>query len=256
MYKIVTKLITSLLLLFSSVSMAKQVVLVGLAHFPPFIEARGSHLSGLAVDMIDLMNAQQDKYLFKGVKVIPATRLQLFKLGRYDMSMFDSLHWGWQDLPVDASNVYLRGGEVYIAEMKEGRDHSYFSDFKNKTMVGVEGYHYAFADYNADADYLKQTFNMQLTRSNLGSILMILSGNRGDIAVVSKAFLAQYFANHPQHRERILVSDKMDQEYNHTIILRRGIKPDIGEINQLLKELAETGQLAQLFQNIQLPNKL
>jgi len=229
---------------------AQKSVLVGLAHFPPFVEAREQKIGGLAADMLKLMNQHQDKYDFQGVPTLAKTRHKIFGLGRYDMSMFDNLAWGWSGYNVDSSEVFLRGGEVYIAKAEPGRDESYFMDFKNKTMIGITGYHYKFADFKSDEAYLTSNFNMQLTKSNTGSITMLLSGERGDIAVVSKSFLAQYFNKHPQARQQILVSKKIDQAYNHSIIIRKGISPSIDEINQILKELNQNGKLPALWRQI------
>jgi len=229
---------------------AQKIVLVGLAHFPPFIEAREQKVGGLAADMLQLMNQHQDKYIFQGVPTLANTRHKIFGMGRYDMSMFDNLAWGWSDYEVDSSEVFLKGGEVYIARVEPGRDESYFKNFKNKTMIGIKGYHYKFADFNADEAFLISNFNMQLTKSNTGSITMLLSGNRGDIAVVSKSFLAKYFNKHPQARQQILVSKKIDQAYNHSIIIRKGIKPSIDEINQILKALNQNGKLPKLWHQI------
>jgi len=231
-------------------SYSKEVIKVGLAHFPPCIETHGAQVSGLAAQMLELMNQHQDKYQFQAIPTLPATRHEIFNLGRYDMSMFDSLAWGWQELDVDASDVYLRGGEVYIARSEPGRDESYFGDFKDKSIIGIKGYHYKFAGFESDEKFLQQTFNMQLTKSNLGSIKMLLSGNRGDIAVVSISFLAKYLKDNPDDRSKLLVSKKLDQTYQHSIILRRGIKPGIEEINAILKELNESGKLAALWQAI------
>jgi len=118
-------------------------------------------------------------------------------------------------------------------------------------MIGITGYHYKFADFNSDEAYLTSNFNMQLTKSNTGSITMLLSGERGDIAVVSKSFLAQYFNKHPQARQQVLVSKKIDQAYSHSIIIRKGISPSIDEINQILRELNQNGKLPALWRQIE-----
>jgi len=248
-------IIFCLLFLLAAPAYTKETIIVGLAHFPPFIEARSDKVSGLAAKMLDLMNHHQNKYQFQAIPTLPATRHETFRLGRYDMSMFDNIAWGWQDFNVDASDVYLQGGEVYITQAISGRDEAYFTDFKGKTIIGIQGYHYKFAEYNADEEYLKQTFNMQLTKSNLGSIKMLLSGERGDIAVVSMSFLAKYLKDNPSDRNRLLVSRKLDQTYQHSIILRKGIKPTIEEINTILTELTQNGALQKLWKSID-PNSI
>jgi len=246
----VKALVFCLLFILVPQSFAKEIIRVGVAHFPPFIETRGNEVGGLAAQMLELMNQHQEKYLFQAFPTLPTTRHEIFKLGRYDMSMFDNLSWGWKGLDVDASDVYLQGGEVYIARVEPGRDESYFKSLESKTLIGIQGYHYQFADFNADEVFLKQEFNMQLTKSNIGSIQMLLSGQRGDIAVVTMSFLAKYLKENPQDRAKILVSRKLDQTYLHSIILRRGMQPNIGEINTILTELTESGQLPKLWQTI------
>lgn len=228
-------------------SHAREQVIVGLAHFPPFIVNEGGKVGGLALDMLALMNAQQSKYEFVALPTLSTTRHKVFDLGRYDMSMFDNLKWGWEGRDVDASDIYLRGGEIYISQADPGKTQDYFDNLDNKKMVGIKGYHYGFAGFNPDPAYLTQKFNMELTGSNSGSIQMILAGTRGDIAVVTKSYLAMYLNEHPDAREKILVSEKFDQAYAHRIILRRNISPTIGEINQLLAALKQNGQLDALW---------
>lgn len=238
------------LVLMASTAHAREKILVGVAHFPPFIINEGETVGGLAMDMLELMNAEQSDYEFIALPTLSTTRHKVFDLGRYDMSMFDSLDWGWEGRYVDASDVYLEGGEIYISQAKPGKGQDYFDSFENKRMVGMEGYHYGFAGFNSDPDYLIENFNMELTRSNAGSIKLILAGNRGDIAVVTKSYLERYLKDHPQDREKLLVSTKFDQKYQHRIILRRDIKLTIGEINHLLTTLKSSGKLDALWSEI------
>lgn len=230
---------------------SREKVLVGVAHFPPFIINKDGVVGGLAMDMLELMNAHQSQYEFVALPTLSNTRHKIFDLGRYDMSMFDNLDWGWEGRDVDASDVYLRGGELYITKAAPGKGQDYFNSFQNKKLVGIDGYHYGFANFNSDPEYLAQHFNMELTRSNAGSIQMILTG-RGDMAVVTKSFLAMYLDEHPEDKTKLLLSSKFDQIYQHRIILRRHINLKIGEINTWLKELKNNGKLDALWAKINL----
>lgn len=237
-------------LLMAPLAQAREQILVGLAHFPPFIVNQDKVVGGLAKDMLSLMNAEQSDYEFVALPTLSTTRHKVFDLGRYDMSMFDSLDWGWKGRDVVASDVYLDGGEIYITQAKPGRDQSYFDNFENKTMIGIKGYHYGFAGFNSDPKYLTTKFNMELTPSNLGSIKMVLAGNRGDIAVVTKTYLSMYLREHPDARKKLLISEKFDQTYQHRIILRRNINLTIDEINALLAKLKSSGKLDALWSRI------
>lgn len=230
-------------------SYAKKNVRVGISHFPPFIVINEDQVSGMAIDMLNAMNRFQENFRFTTIITAPGRRILDFKDRRYDLSLFDNINWGWKELDVDASIVYLTGGEVYIALAKKGRGEAFFSDFSKKTMIGILGYHYGFAGFNSSPKFLKKKFNMQLTTSNLGSIKMVLVGNRGDIAVVTKSFLSQYLLRHPEDRKKLLISEKMDQVYNHTIIVRRWIRPTVDEINQLLIEMDKAGVLKPIWRS-------
>lgn len=243
-------LLAALLIVMPPLAFSKEVVRVGLAHFPPYIEAREEIVSGLAIDMINLMNRHQDNYEFVPVRTTAATRHREFAAGRHDMSLFDNLAWGWKEYDVEATNVYLTGSEVYIASAEPGRDESFFTDFENKKMIGMLGYHYGFAGFNSNLEYLRTTYNMELTQSNWGSIKMVLAKNRGDIAVVTKAFLNQYLRSYPEHRRELLVSTKKDQEYRFVSVIRKGIRPTVTELNALLKTLESNGSLPALWRAI------
>lgn len=229
------------------IAQARELIRVGLAHFPPYIEARDAPVRGLAADMLTLMNEAQNLYEFVPVITNAAVRHREFSVGRHDMSMFDNLNWGWAGYEVDATQVYLTGGEIYIAQAMPDRDESFFSNFENKKMIGMLGYHYSFAGYNSDIEYLRARYGMELTQSNRGSIQMVLAGNRGDIAVVTKAFLNQYLDRHPHLRPKLLISQKLDQEYRFSMIIRRGMRPTVDELNTLLDELNANGQLPALW---------
>lgn len=236
--------------LLSAEAIGKEEIKVGLAHFPPFIVNENGQVGGLAADLIDLMNKEQEHFQFVAVPTLATTRHKIFDLGRYDMSMFDQLEWGWQGRNVEASKVFLTGGEVYIALAKPGRSQEYFESFVNKRMIGVEGYHYGFANFNSDQGFLKENYDMILTPSNLGSIQLLLKGSRGDIAVVTQSYLAQYFHRFPDTKNKILISEKMDQHYRHRVILRKGLSLTITDINRLLDSLKAKGKLDQLWEEI------
>jgi polar amino acid transport system substrate-binding protein len=148
---------------------------------------------------------------------------------------------------VDVSDVYQLGGEVYIALKKQGRNQKYFSDFNNKNMIGIYGFHYGFANFNSDEDYLIKEFNMMLTPDNDRNIKLLLK-ERGDVAVVTKAYLQRFLLVNPSVKPQLLISDNLDQVYNHTVLLRPGILPSIDEVNAMLNNLKKTGEMKKLLE--------
>lgn len=216
------------------------LVKVGATEFPPYIEITpDGSVRGIISETIDYLNSIQDDYMFVAQPAAAMRRHENFSKNHFDVSFYDNIEWGWDKTQVDASKVFMRGKEVYIALAKKGRTEDYFSDFKGKTMVGMLGYHYGFAHFNSDPVYLRKTFNMQSTTSNESSVKMIIY-NRGDIAAVSDAYLSWYLTVHPEFRSKLLISKKVDQYYSHTIIVRKNARPTVAEINKLLTKFKQS----------------
>jgi polar amino acid transport system substrate-binding protein len=239
-----------LLLLTSSACFATEPleVSVGMYDFAPFVESKGSLGEvGMTLDLVAALNKSQQKYHFNTQLIPPKRRYQSFNDGHYDVIFYESKSWGWQDINVDVSDVYQQGGEVYIALKKQGRDQEYFADFNHKNMIGIFGFHYGFANFNSDEDYLIKEFNMMLTPYNDRNIKLLLE-ERGDIAVVTKAYLQSFLLVNPDVKSRLLISDNLDQVYNHTVLLRPGILPSIDEMNAMLDDLQKTGKMKKLLE--------
>ena len=237
----------SLLFLVPQVAFPKTKIRVGLVHFPPFIQVDKKIATGAALDLIQALNGFQQEFVFEGIVIAAVRKISDFKKGEYDLSMFDSPSWGWKDVDVAVSKTFATGGEVYIAFQEKGRDESFFTDFKNKKMIGVRGYHYAFADFNSDHKFLHKNFQIILGPDNAATIKMVLSKIRGDIGVITKSFLHMYLKQHPNLKDKILVSKKYDQKYNHKILLRKGLKLSIADMDLLLEKMKLAGVLQKIW---------
>lgn len=223
-------------------------VRVGGYQFAPFVEFGTDGLAtGLTLDLIDAMNRFQREYHFVFVPTEPTLRYKEFIAQRFDMLLFENKAWGWQQLPIESSQPYLSGGERYIARALPGRDQTYFASLADKRLVGIRGYHYRFANFDSDPERLQRQFNINLIDSNAGSIRMVLSG-RADIAIVTQSFLMRYFQSYPKLRNQLLVSDHFDQRYQHTALIRKGLKPSAQDLDALLAAMQQAGTLAQLWE--------
>ncbi|MCR6631714.1 MAG: transporter substrate-binding domain-containing protein [Magnetospirillum sp.] len=228
---------------------AAQVVRVGGYDFPPFVEMDGSGTArGVTLALIDAFNKAQSQYEFQFVATSARRRYADLAEGRFDLIFFESPEWEWaaKGLPVDFSNVFLRGGEVYVAPAKPGRGQEWFDDLKSKRLVGILGYHYGFADFVADPDVLARNWNIKLVSSHRSAVEMVLA-ERMDVAVMTDSYLWAYLARNPGARERLLVSDRYDQRYNHRILVRRGGPMDVESVNRMLAGLERDGTLARLW---------
>lgn len=238
-----------LICLLSSLAHSQTVIKVGGYEFPPFVNTKNKEGSqGATLDLIDGLNKLQSDYRFVFFPTSSKRRYLDFSEGRYDLIMFENIHWGWADHPVEASKTFMAGGEVYIAYKREGRDQSFFEGMESKRMVGMLGYHYGFASFNADEKFLSGRFDILLTTDHLRSIRLILANRPelAEIAVVTRSFLGEYLSDHPEDRETLLISEKYDQEYNHSILVRKQGLISVEKINQLLNQLEGVGVINKL----------
>lgn len=222
-------------------------VKVGIYPYPPYVEQNEEgEYYGIAISLIDLLNAHQQQYKFVPVPISPKRRYQAFVMGDYDIIFFENPAWGWQGIPVEISRPYQTDGEVYVALAEKNRDQQYFDDLSNKRMIGILGFHYGFAGFNADEQFLRQNFQMILSWTNEKN-LSLLRERHGDIAVMSKAFLHRFFNENPQARDEFLISERYDQRYQHSALIRPGFNPGTQEINRFMDELKSNGKLLELF---------
>ncbi len=224
-----------------------ETVNVGGYHFPPFVEEKvGKQYSGITIDLIKEMNIFQNKFKFQFIPTSPKRRYQCFDKGTFDLIMFEDKRWGWEDKDIIASKVILKGGEVYITKADISKDQSYFNNLKNKSLAVILGFHYGFADFNSDENFLNNNFKVQLSNTHSGNIEKILIG-RADIAVVTLSYLKAFFKKNPAKESKLLVSKKFDQRYNHTILFRKNSKIDVEEMDVLLTKMEDAGVLSRIW---------
>lgn len=243
---------TVMLIIFGLTTLAvksETVIKVGGYEFPPFVNTKDlQRNNGATIDMIESLNRAQDEYLFEYYPTSSKRRYMDLAAGRYDIIMFENVEWGWEGQPVEQSKVFMTGGEVYIAYNRQGRDQHFFDNMANKRMVGILGYHYGFANFNADESYLSEHFNVLLSTDHLRNIRLILANRPelAEIAVVTRSFLGKYLRDNPKHRENLLISDKFDQVYQHRILVRDNADISVDQVNQLLMKLETDGALDML----------
>lgn len=231
-------------------------VQVGGYEFPPFVMNTGSGFKGLSLDLIQLLNQKQNKYVFTFVPTSATRRYHDMKTGRYQIILFESKSWGWSLEIVDVSKVFHKSGEVYIANKRKAKDQTYFNELKGKSIKGIQGYHYGFLGLSTSNKALKD-FNVEFTNTIDGNIRSVVL-NRADIALVAREYLNFYFQKYPEDRSKILISDKYDQNYELSILLAKGQNViRLEEINQLIDTVTNDGSLAALFKQKKIePKKL
>lgn len=236
----------ALSLLFPSVQ-AAQEVRVGAYHFPPYVmRPEQADAEGLLVELLRALNQAQTQYRFVIAPTSTKRRYRDLQDGRYDLIVFESPEWGWQDTPHVALNLHLEDAEVYVALNAPGRGQDYFDSLQGKRMALYNGYHYGFADFNADQQFLAREFDALLTYSHDSNLNMILR-QRAEIAVITRSYLNMYLQRHPAQAEAFLVSERVDQVYRHQALfgLQAAISPAV--FAGLLAQVKAQGGLDRLF---------
>ena len=227
---------------------AAQEVRVGAYHFPPYVlKPESKQPEGLLPDLLHALNQVQDDYRFRLVATSTMRRYRDLQSGRFDLILFESPSWGWQDTAHDALNLHIEDAEVYVARLQPGRDEGYFADFTGKRMALYNGYHYGFAGFNSDQAFLTETFNALLTYSHDSNLIMLLRG-RADVAVVTRSFLQAYLKQYPEKASALLVSQRLDQVYRHQALLRPQSPISAQGLAALLQQLNHDRQLDALLE--------
>src|SRR5690606_14977972 len=93
-------------------------------------------------------------------------RFRDLEQGRIDMAVFENPEWGWQDIPHQQVDMGLEDAEVFVARAVPGRDQRYFDELKGKRLALYHGYHYEFAGFGVDPEYLAREFNAKMNYSH------------------------------------------------------------------------------------------
>lgn len=240
-------LLLGLMLLATSVAHAVQEVRVGAYHFPPYaVKPESAHPAGLLPELLQALNQLQSDYRFSLVATSTMRRYQDLQSGRFDLMLFESPDWGWQGTPHTALDLHVEDAEVYVARQQPGRDEHYFDQLKGKRLALYSGYHYGFAGFNSDKQFLTEQFNALLTYSHDSNLIMLLRG-RADVAVVTRSYLHAYQQRHPEQSRDLLVSQRVDQTYRHQALFgqQSSLSPEV--FAGLLQALNRDKQLDRLL---------
>jgi ABC-type amino acid transport substrate-binding protein len=244
LYRIV---LLGLMLSVAGVAQAAVEVRVGAYHFPPYvIKPESERVEGLLPELLQALNQLQSEYHFSVVATSTMRRYRDLQSGRFDLILFESPAWGWQDTPHEALDLNIEDAEVYVARMQPGRDEHFFDDFKGKRMALYSGYHYGFAGFNSDKQFLTETFSAVLTYSHDSNLIMLLRG-RADVAVVTRSYLRAYQQRYPEQSSALLVSQRVDQTYRHQALFRPESTLQPQTFADLLKRLNNDKQLDELL---------
>jgi ABC-type amino acid transport substrate-binding protein len=227
---------------------AEQMVRVAGVYFPPYVfkADEQSRKAGLLADLLDGLNQQQTEFRFVMVPTSIKRRFGDFQQGRIDLAIFENPAWDWQNIAHSAVDMGLEDSEVFVSQVGPERDQRFFEELEGKRLALYHGYHYAFADFNAEPEYLIKRFKATLTHSHDSNLLMVLRG-RADIALVTRSYIGDFLERYPEYAGQLLVSERADQLYRHHALLRPGAPIRAEQFSEMLETLRRNGRLAEIF---------
>lgn len=215
---------------------AQTVVRVLAYPFPPFLNE--DKRTGLTPDLLGLLNNSQDDYRFTLTIVDPDDRYTQLLSGKQHMLLFEKLKWNWQDKEnvINFSRMLMKGGEVYVAKHTTDITQTFFNNVSLKSMALYEGYHYKFADYNADKKWLKANFNVHFANSH-SEILNMVHKGKVDVGVVTLSYLKKHFINKPEALSKFEISNGFAQVYKLKALIHKKAPITVQVFEKLLNDL-------------------
>lgn len=241
----------ALALVLAQSAIAAQEVRVAAVYFPPYVfKAEQNQPRGLLSELLAALNQAQSQFSFVMVPTSIKRRFRDLEQQRIDLAIFENPGWGWRDVPHEALDMGLEDSEVFVARAEPGRDQRYFDSLTDKRLALYHGYHYAFAQFNAEPGYLSKTFNASLSHSHESNLLMVLH-QRAEIALVTRSYIGEFLERNRQFAGQLLISERADQRYRHHVIMRPGAPISPEQFSAILEGLRERGQLEQIFTRYQ-----
>jgi len=225
----------------------KLNVNVGLGVRPPFLLDRASeHFQGAGPEILQALNQVQQQFNFIPVEIPSKRKVQAIIDGKLDIIMWDNKKWGWGEHSIAVSSPLVYSKDIYFTLKKAKRTQKFFSDFSDKKIAMVIGYHYKMNDFITDIELLSKRFDVTMVRNEEASIRMVIAG-RVDMAVVSETALNWYLIRFPQYQDKVLVSKRYDTQYGRHFLLPNNYPVTTNEMNEILQKANKQGLLSPIY---------
>lgn len=242
-------------------ALAGTDIVVGVYDFPPVARiTEGPKVEGFLGDLFKELESVNPDVTFRVFHTSPKRRYLDFDAHLYDVIFFESPAWEWQDKQALISPPVLMDEDLYVALNKPGRDRTFFDNLSQRNIVALSGYHYGFAGMETDPLELEKRFNIEFSDS-VSRNLKLIKADRpsvAEVAIVNDSYLQMHLAQHPEDRDRFLISEQPDQTYQLSIITHPEGPVTAGDMMDLLEPLLERGRYQSLVKKwgLELPPTL
>lgn len=201
-----------------------------------------------------MLNHHQNVYEFIIQVIPPNARYEaLSATGCCDVLLFESKVWGWDENEhqVESTRPLLRGRERLVAKKAADRGDEFFQNLDSKVLGGVNGYHYLMSGRVMNSAEVANNYQIYLADSRITNVRMLIGG-RIDITVLNDGLLYALENSSVDYLDQLLVSQRVEHEYNLGAIVAKNKNIRAATLQQLLRELQRQGQLEQLFRRFNL----
>lgn len=205
--------------------------------------------NGIVPILIKMLNDIQTEYDFQLAETSSRRRYHSIEAGEVDLVLLESSQWEWQEFDVSFSDTIVREKDLYVALAERSDLDQLFADVTSYPMLCVLGFHYGFANYNADPEYLRQNFDV-LLRYNENEVLNGVLAGEAPLGVVSAGSLARQFVADPLLRDRLAISPEPDAIYDLVSVVSNSSAIRIENFNELIDQIHATGEIERLWQQL------
>lgn len=215
---------------------AREQIRVGGYDFLPYVNLKAD--KGITLSAIEILNASQDKYEFVFVETSANRRYKDLMDGNYDVIFFEDPKWGWKEYASDliTSTTMAIDHEKYISQKTEEKGQSFFKKITTKNKIVILGYHYKFANFNADQKVLKSQYLAEVTHTP-ESVVEAVAAGRKDVGLVANSYIQSFFKGKPEYKDKVLVSEIDDQTYKMKMIAKKSGKIKAAQMSKWIKAL-------------------
>ncbi|CAH9051725.1 hypothetical protein PSECIP111951_01629 [Pseudoalteromonas holothuriae] len=246
-------IIFSCLIFVSEVSFAKQAVSIYAYHLkPPYIIDSEEEV-GLYFDLTTLLNKYQQGFLFK-LEYMPRRRLNR----DIEQNSLDGLIMGvnpvWfrdrQQKKFAWSVPFMNDRDEFVSHVKTPFEFKGPVSLYNKAVGGVRGYHY----FQVAPVIRIEKATLVETGSELQLLEMIVK-QRLDVAVISRATVNFFVAQHEYWQKDVYFSELPHESYSRAIVATKQMRDVIKSINEVMKVPAFVQELQQLLAQYHITEK-
>lgn len=229
---------------------AKEQINVGAGLRVPYLF---DNQTGLTIDVINALNSVQNDYQFVVLALPVKRKYESIQQGWIDIVVWDNPNWGWDEKSVVKSMPLVVSKDLFITLKTATRNQAYFNDLTTKSLIGINGFHYRFADFETNIAELKRRFKINLVRNEQDAINMVLKG-RGEIAIVNDVSLAWFLKRNTDAANKLLVSSKYDTKFERYFLIPKSThKITAKMINRYLQLADKQGLLTAAYRKYAVP---